>query len=230
MGLFYGFDIYYLILVIPALLLSIYAQVNVSKTFKKYSETGNSGRYTGAQATRMILDANDLYDVRVEKAQGALTDHYDPKTRVVRLSEPVYDSTSLAALGVAAHETGHAIQHKEEYGPLKLRSVLVPAARIGSAAGPYLAIFGLIMSLDILVQLGIILFAAAVLFYIVTLPVELNASSRALEILEGKTILTREEIIPARKVLRAAALTYLAAALAAIANLLRLILLSRNRR
>ncbi|MFO7635861.1 MAG: zinc metallopeptidase [Clostridia bacterium] len=230
MELFYGLDIYYLILVIPTLILSIWAQANVSRTFRKYSGIKNERGYSGHHTARAILDAEGLHDVTVERVEGNLSDHYDPRKRVVRLSQTVHDSHSLAALGVAAHETGHALQHKEGYGPLKLRSVLVPVAKIGSMFGPYAAIFGLIFGIEQLVYAGIVLFGGAVLFYLVTLPVELNASSRALELLERRDILARNEIIPAKKVLRAAAMTYIAAALAAVANLVRLILLSRNRR
>lgn len=230
MNLFYGFDEFYLILVVPTLILSVWAQANVSRTFKKYSGIRNAQGYTGKHAARILLDESNLEAIQVEKVTGNLTDHYDPRKKVVRLSQSVHDSTSLAALGVAAHEAGHAIQHKEEYGPLKLRSVLVPVARIGSMFGPYAAIFGLVLGIGSLVNIGIVLFSIAVLFYLVTLPVELNASVRALELLRQRDILTFDEIEPARKVLRAAALTYIAAALAAVANLLRLILLSRNRR
>lgn len=230
MGLFYGFDIYYVILVLPAFLFSLYAQFKVKGTFSNYSKVHNSKSMTGADIARAILDKSGLYDVRIEAQPGELTDHYDPKTRVVRLSQSVYGSTSVAAVGVAAHETGHAIQHKDEYAPLVLRSTLVPVANIGSSIGPTMAIIGLIFSMPFIINLGIILFGSAVLFYLVTLPVEFNASNRAIRILEDTGMLNYDEIDPAKKVLRAAAMTYVASAAVAIASLLRLILLANSRR
>lgn len=230
MGLFYGFDIYYVILVLPAFIFSLYAQFKVKGTFSNYSKVHNSKGMTGADIARAILDRSGLYDVRIEAHPGDLTDHYDPKTRVVRLSQSVYGSTSVAAVGVAAHETGHAIQHKDEYTPLVLRSTLVPVANIGSSIGPTMAIIGLIFRMPFIINLGIILFGAAVLFYLVTLPVEFNASNRAVRILEDTGMLNYDEIDPAKKVLRAAAMTYVASAAVAIANLLRLILLANSRR
>jgi Zn-dependent membrane protease YugP len=224
------FDVYYLIFVIPALIFSLYAQFKVKSAFNKYSRIRNASGMTGADVTRAILDRSGLHDVMVEGVAGDLTDHYDPRTRVVRLSQSVYGSNSIAALGVAAHETGHAIQHSEGYGPLVLRSTLVPVARIGSSLGFPLAILGLVFSFPFLVNVGIILFALAVAFYIITLPVELNASKRAIRTLEDTGILNYNEIDPAKKVLRAAAMTYVASAAVAVANLLRLLLLSRRRR
>jgi len=221
---------YYFWLMIPALLLSIWAQAKVKGTFSKYSKVRSGNGYTGAMTAREILDENDLHDIDVVSAKGILTDNYNPKKRVVNLSEAVYSKASIAAIGVAAHETGHALQDKDGYGPLKLRSYLVPVANIGSSAGPYIVIFGLIFSVGFLIELGIVLFAAAVLFYLVTLPVELNASKRAMELLETKGILEREELGAAKKVLNAAAFTYVAAALSAVLTLVRLVLLSRNRR
>ncbi len=227
---YYGFDVYYLILVIPALIFSIYAQMKVNSTFNRYSRVANRRGLTGADVARYILDINGLRDVDVQPVRGQLTDHYDPGKRVVRLSSPVYSSTSVAALGVAAHETGHAIQHKTGYGPLALRTNLVPLAGIGSSMGPYLAIFGLIFRLPLLVNIGIILFTLAVAFYLITLPVEFNASKRAIGILESSGMLAVDEIEPARKVLQAAAMTYVASATVAMASLLRLILLANRRR
>ncbi|WP_010252406.1 zinc metallopeptidase [Acetivibrio cellulolyticus] len=229
MGYFYGFDIYYLVLVMPAFLFSLYAQFKVKSTFSNYSKVYNSKGMTGADIARSILDRSGLYDVRVEAYPGDLTDHYDPKTRVVRLSQSVYGSNSISAVGVAAHETGHAIQHKDGYAPLVLRSTLVPVANIGSSIGPTMAIIGLIFSMPLIINLGIILFGAAVLFYLVTLPVEFNASRRAIRTLEDTGMLNDNEINPAKKVLRAAAMTYVASAAVAIANLLRLILLANRR-
>jgi Zn-dependent membrane protease YugP len=220
----------YIILVIPAFLFALYAQFRVKSTFSRYSKVRNSKGLTGSDVARAILDENGLDDITVQQVRGQLTDHYDPRQRVVRLSETVYSSTSVAALGVAAHETGHAIQHKEKYGPLVLRSSLVPVAGIGSSIGPYMAIFGLIIGWRNLVYIGIALFAMAVVFYLITLPVEFNASGRAIETLENAGILTWDELEPAKKVLRAAALTYVASAAVAIASLLRLVLLAGGRR
>lgn len=230
MGYLYGFDQYYLLLVVPAFIFSLYAQYKVKSTFDKYQRLSNRHGYTGADVARIILDKNQLNDVSVQQTGGNLTDHYDPRTRVVRLSQTVYPSSSVAALGVAAHETGHAIQHKTGYKPLVLRSTLVPVANIGSMAGPYLAVFGLLFNWLQLAYLGIILYAGAVAFYLITLPVEVNASKRAIEALETAGILTWDEVEPAKKVLRAAAMTYLASAAVAIASLLRLVLLVNNRR
>jgi len=229
MPYYYGYDPY-VILVIPAFLFALYAQFKVKSTFNKYRRVLNRRGLTGADVARTILDRNGLYDVIVEPVRGELTDHYDPKTKVVRLSETVYSSASVAALGVAAHETGHAIQHQVGYAPLSLRSSLVPVAGLGSSFGPYLAIFGLIFSIDSLVSIGIILYTLAVAFYLVTLPVEFNASSRAIKALETTGILTYDEIGPAKKVLSAAAMTYVASAAVAIASLLRLVLLAAGNR
>jgi len=222
-------DMYYIILVLPAFIFSLFAQFKVTSTFRKYSDMSNSRYMTGAQASRMILDRHGLYDVGVEPVPGELTDHYDPRTKTVRLSESVYYSTSLAALGVAAHETGHAVQHASGYMPLALRSSLVPVANIGSSVGPYLAMFGLMLNMPYLLQLGIILFIGAVAFYLITLPVEFNASKRAIQMLKGEYVLNYAEIQPVKKVLGAAAMTYVASATVAMANLLRLVLLAGSR-
>ncbi len=221
---------YYYWLMIPALLLSMWAQARVSGTFSKYSKLRSKNGYTGAMTAREILDENDLHDIDIIAAKGRLTDNYNPKKRVINLSESVHSSSSVSAIGVAAHETGHALQDKDGYGPLRIRSFLVPIANVGSMAGPYIVIFGIILSRDIFIELGIVLFAAAVIFYLVTLPVELNASKRAMELLESKGILERDELGAAQKVLNAAAFTYVAAALSAVMTLLRLVLISRNRR
>lgn len=226
----YGFDIYYLVLVVPALLLSLYAQTKVKSTYAKYSRMGNRKGLTGAEIAKLILERNGLYDVRVEPIAGELTDHYDPRTKVVRLSQSVYGNNSVAAIGVAAHETGHAIQHSESYGPLVLRSTLVPAANIGSSLGFPLAIAGIFLGFGPLVTIGILLFTIAVAFYMITLPVEFNASSRAIRSLEDTGILDYDEIDPAKKVLSAAAMTYVASAAVALANLLRLLMLANRRR
>lgn len=223
-------DQYYLILVVPALLISLFAQAKVKSTFAKYSKVQSQRRISGAQAANFLLRENDITDVRIEGVAGNLTDHYSPSDKVLRLSEPVFNKTSIAAIGVAAHETGHAIQHAKGYGPLWLRSALVPVANIGSSFGPTLAILGLVLSFGILVDIGILLFACSVAFYLVTLPVEFNASRRAIAILRSTGTLSEEELEATKKVLSAAAMTYVASALTAIASFLRLVLISRNRR
>ncbi|UWG96176.1 zinc metallopeptidase [Dehalobacter sp. DCM] len=220
-----------IILLIPAIILTIYAQVKISSAYGKYSQVrSNSGR-TGADIARALLDENGLYDVKVEQVAGHLTDHYDPRTQVVRLSSGVYNSTSIAALAVAAHETGHAVQHADGYVPLKLRSAFVPIASFGSNVGPILIILGLFLTqTSFLLTLGIYLFAFAVLFQIVTLPVEYNASNRALAFLGNSGIIAdRDEMHGAQKMLSAAALTYVAAALTAILTLLRFVLIAQSR-
>jgi uncharacterized protein len=170
-----------------------------------------------------------LNDIRIEQVAGQLTDHYDPRSRTLRLSQSTFSSPSIAAIGVAAHEAGHAVQHAEGYLPNKLRSLLVPVAQIGSSFGPYLVIFGLLLSMTALFNIGIVLYAGAVLFYLITLPVEINASTRAIRVLDEQNLLTDDELGGARKVLRAAAMTYIASALVAFASLLRFLLLARGR-
>lgn len=224
------FDYYYLVLVVPTLLLSLYAQFKVKSAFSKYSQVQTMRKISGKEAAALLLRSNSISNVSIQRIGGSLSDHYDPSHKVLRLSDPVYDKTSIAAVGVAAHETGHAIQDKEKYAPLVLRSTLVPVANIGSSAGPYLALAGIIFRMNLLLNIGIILFACAVLFYLVTLPVEIDASRRALKVLEHNAVLSQEELKGAKKVLSAAALTYVASALTAMANLLRLILISRDRR
>ncbi len=229
MGLFY-FDQYYLILVVPALIISMIAQMQVKGTFNKYSRMGSTKNMTGAEVARHLLQSNGIYDVQVTTVRGQLTDHYDPRKRVLRLSESTYASTSVAAIGVAAHETGHAIQHDVKYAPLVLRSSLVPVANLGSTAGPYIAVLGLFMNLPVIINIGLLLFAGAILFYLITLPVEFNASKRAVANLESTGLLMNSEIGPVKKVLRAAAMTYVASALVAVASFLRLLLLAGQRR
>ncbi|MDR3248545.1 MAG: zinc metallopeptidase [Treponema sp.] len=224
------FDYYYLVLVLPTVLLSLIAQIMVKSTFAKYSKISCSRNLTGADAASYLLRVNSIQNVRIERVGGSLTDHYDPGSRVLRLSQPVYGQPSIAAVGVAAHETGHAIQHAVHYGPLALRSTLVPVANIGSSFGPILAVAGIFFSLPFLIDLGIILFGCAVLFYLVTLPVEFNASARAIAILRKNRVLSDAELAGVRKVLTAAALTYVASALTALMSLLRLVLISRSRR
>jgi len=225
------FDQYYLLLVVPTLLLSLWAQFKVKSTFAKYSKVPCSSGITGVNAAKLLLRVNNINDVEIEPVGGSLTDHYSPSDKKLRLSQPVYGHASIAAVGVAAHETGHAIQHAIRWSPLVLRSTLVPVANIGSSVGPWLAIAGLSFGISsLLFKIGIILFSAAVLFYIITLPVEFNASSRAIAVLRANNVLSEKELKGVKKVLSAAALTYVASALTAIANLLRLLLLSRRRR
>ena len=217
------------LLLIPAFILAIYAQGKVQKTYKKYMKYANAGGYTGADVARKLLDLNGLYEIPIEMISGTLTDHYDPAKRVMRLSKDVYASDSIAALGVAAHETGHAIQHKEGYFPLKIRSSIVPIANFGSNLAWPLFLLGLIMGYTPLLNAGIILFSAAVLFQLITLPVEFNASSRAIKLLGSEDILSRNEIGPAKEVLSAAALAYVAATFESILQLFRLIILRERR-
>ena len=218
-----------LILLAPALILGIYAQAKVSSTFKRYSEIRSARGLTGAQGARLVLDSAGLTDVGIEIAGARLSDHYDPRSRTLTLSPDVGNSNSLASLGVAAHEAGHAIQHAQGYLPFKFRSTLVPVANIGTNFGFILFFVGLIFFRSgLLMNVGIVLYAAAVLFTVVTLPVELNASHRAMVQLSDRSILVADELAGARKVLNAAALTYVAAALMAILQLVRLILISRR--
>ena len=229
---YYGFDTGYILVLITAIL-SMVASARVSSTFKKFSQKPTSRSITGEQAARKILDENGLHDVRVERVSGNLTDHYDPRAKVIRLSDSVHSSTSVAAVGVAAHEAGHAVQHAVGYAPIKLRNTIVPIANIGSMAGPYLIIIGLLLSgamSDVFLNLGVWFFSAAVLFQLVTLPVEFNASNRAIATLKNGMYLYEEEVPAVKKVLSAAAMTYVAAAAVSIANLLRFIMLIGGRR
>lgn len=221
----YGIDPTYILIIIAAII-SLIAQGLVKSTFSRYSRVAGARGITGAQAAEIILRANGINDVTVQRVSGSLTDHYDPRTKTVNLSETVYNKTSVAAVGVAAHECGHAIQHDVGYVPLTFRSALVPVANIGSQLSWVFIILGLILSYNhTLITIGILMFSLAVLFQLVTLPVEFNASSRALEQLETQGILDRREIGGTRKVLSAAALTYVASAATAILQLLRLIIL-----
>ena len=229
-GYYYFFDPTY-ILILIGVVISLFASAKMKSTFAKYSKVRSYTGMTGAQAAERLLQAEGIYDVRVEHISGNLTGHYDPKSKVLRLSDSVYQSTSVAALGVAAHECGHAMQHKEGYAPLKIRGSMVPAVNIGAQISWPLIFVGIIFSsLDFLIQFGIILFSLTVLFQLVTLPVEFNASRRALAALERNHILQEVEIKSTRKVLTAAALTYVAAAAASILQLLRLLILFGGRR
>lgn len=215
-----------MILLLPALVISMYAQMKISGTFHRYSQVPSHRGMTGADVARYILNQNGLHDVPIERIGGHLSDHYDPRSRVVRLSADVYGSTSLAALGVAAHEVGHAIQHDTGYLPLFIRNTVIPVTQIGSYLSMPLFFLGLLMSSAPLVKIGVVLFGLIVFFQLVTLPVEFNASSRALATLGGEGFLDNTELKGTRKVLNAAALTYVAAALMAVLQLVRLILIS----
>ena len=219
-----------MIILLPALLISAWAQMKINSTYEKYSRMRNSNGYTGAQVARRLLDNHGLYDVPIELVQGRLTDHYDPRNRVMRLSYDVYHGTSVAALGIAAHETGHAYQHEERYSPLVIRNSIVPVVNLGSSLSWIIFFAGMILSIPSLLDIGILLFMGVVAFQLITLPVEFNASNRAMEVLESTGILYGEEATGARRVLKAAAMTYVAAAITAIAQLLRLIALSNRRR
>jgi hypothetical protein len=217
---FFMFDPLYLILILPALALSIWAQTQVSSAFSRYSRVASQRGLTGAETARWILRSFGITDVEVERYHGFLSDHYDPTRKVLRLSPAVYDSPSLAAVGVAAHEVGHALQHAQGYALLQLRSAMVPATKIGSQLYWPLLLIGFLFQSLALVKLGIIFFSAVVLFQLVTLPVEFDASRRAVSIIQREGILTPVETRAAKAVLRAAALTYVAAAAAAILQLL----------
>ncbi|WP_373898501.1 zinc metallopeptidase [Haloimpatiens sp. FM7315] len=217
-----------IMLIIPAMIISFWAQTKVNSTFSKYSRVNSINGYTGAKVARMLLDSNGLYDIPVEITGGKLSDHYDPRNRVMRLSNDVYYGSSVAAIGVAAHETGHAIQHRLRYFPLILRNSIVPAANIGSNASWILFVAGMIFKLKPLINFGIIMFSIVVLFHVITLPVEFDASNRALKIIEDRGILYGDENKGAKKVLKAAAMTYVAATLMAVSQLIRLLILSRN--
>jgi Zn-dependent membrane protease YugP len=216
------------LLLIPPLILGIWAQSKVRSAFRRYSQVSSIKGYSGAEAAAAILRNHGLHDVRVEEIGGQLTDHYDPRERVLRLSTDVYRGRSLASLGVAAHEAGHALQHAKRYLPMKARSAVVPVAALGTNAAPFLFFIGFIFRATGLMDVAIVVFAAAVLFYVVTLPVEYNASSRAIQTLRNEAIILENEKADAKRVLNAAGLTYLAAAVMAVAQLLRFILL-RNR-
>ena len=223
----YYIDPTYLIL-IPAILISAWAQFKVSSTFNKYSTVRSINGYTGAQVARILLNDAGLQEVEIQQVPGRLSDHYDPRAKVLRLSSDVYGSTSVASIGVAAHEVGHAIQDKESYSALVFRNAIVPVVNFSSSLSWILFFIGILLSYSTLVTIGIILFSVVVLFQLVTLPVEFNASSRALKLLEARGILYDKEVDGARKVLSAAALTYVAATLMAVLQLVRLIAISKR--
>ena len=225
-----GFWFPYWWLIIPAILLGLIAQSRVRSTYSKYSRYKTRSGMTGAELARTILNTHGLNRIPIKRVAGSLRDHYDPRTKVLRLSRGVYNSTSVAALGIAAHESGHAIQHSKSYFPLAVRNTVYPVATFGSNLGPILVIGGLIFgAFQALISIGIILFAFAVLFSIITLPVEFNASNRAMSILKKSGAMTPAELKGAKSVLSAAALTYVASALASVLTLLRLVMLGRSR-
>lgn len=227
---YFYFDYTYLI-IIPAMLLGLYAQYKVNSTFNKYSQVKNARGITAAEVARQILDDNGLHDVGIAHINGNLTDNFNPRTNIVSLSDTVYNSTSVAAIGVAAHECGHAIQHAVGYTPVKIRTALVPVTNFGSSAGMIILLIGLLFSSYNLAMLGILLYSLMAVFQLVTLPVEFNASSRALKTLEQDMILYEDEVPKARKVLDAAALTYVAALVSTLSTILRfLLIVNRGRR
>ena len=224
----YGFDMTYLVLVLPCILLSLWASSNVNSTFKRYSKQLSYRRITGADAAQRVLAANGVRGVRIERVTGNLTDHYDPRTNVIRLSDSVYSSTSTAAIGVACHEAGHAVQYAHNYAPIKIRAAIIPLTNFGSRIAMPLILMGILFTFlgefsTLLVYLGIAAFGLSLVFQLVTLPVEFNASRRAMRAIESTNILTEEEQRGARKTLKAAALTYVAATAVSLAQLIRLI-------
>lgn len=221
---FFYFDPTYIVL-LPALIFSMYAQFKVNSTYGKYSKVDNRNGYTAAEVARRILDANGLYDIEIRHISGNLTDNYNPSTNVISLSDSVYSSKSVAAIGVAAHECGHAVQYAMGYTPIKIRSALVPVTNFGSSAGMILLLIGLLFSSYNLAMLGILLYSLMAVFQAVTLPVEFNASRRALDTLDADGILCSDELPYAKKVLSAAAMTYVAALLSSIATIFRLLLI-----
>lgn len=224
-GYFYGIDITYIVLVLPVMIFAFVMQARVSSVFKKYSVNHSMRGMTGAQVAERVLYAFGIADVKVERTSGNLTDHFDPKSNVIRLSDSVYDSASVAAAGVAAHECGHAMQYAKGYGPIKLRNAIIPVCRFGSSLSVPLILIGFIFTWQPIVNIGIAFFALSAFFQLVTLPVEFNASRRALVVLEDTGILSEEENKGAKKVLSAAAMTYVAALAVSLVQLIRLILI-----
>lgn len=235
MPYYYGFDWTYVVIVIPCLILSMVASARVNSTFKRYSQQISSRHITGRDAAMRVLSANGVTNVRIERVSGNLTDHFDPKTNVIRLSGSVYDNPSTAAIGVACHEAGHAVQYAQAYFPMKVRAAIIPITNLGSRLAMPLILLGILFSTFgnfsyTLVYIGIACFSLSLLFQLVTLPVEFNASRRAMRAIEDAQILTQQEQQGARKTLRAAAMTYVAAVAVAAAQLLRLVLLFGGRR
>lgn len=230
MFFYYGFDFTYVIFVLPFVILAMIASANVNSTFKKYSTVYSRRHLTGAQAAQRVLSANGVTGVRIDRVSGNLTDHYDPRSNVIRLSDSVYDSTSVAAIGVACHEAGHAVQYARHYAPIKIRAAIIPVTNIGSKLAMPLILLGLLLSFGEYVSYGFVYagiacFGLSVIFQLVTLPVEFNASRRAMQAIANGELLTGEEQKGARKTLTAAAMTYVAALAVALAQLLRLIVI-----
>ena len=235
MPYFYGFDWTYLVFVLPCLILSLWASANVNSTFRKYDKQHSLRRLTGAQAAQQVLRANGVFGVRIERVSGNQTDHFDPKANVIRLSDSVHDSTSTAAIGVACHEAGHAVQYAQSYAPIKFRAAIIPITNFGSRLAMPLILLGILLSSlgemsYFFVYLGIACFSLSLVFQLVTLPVEFNASRRAMEAISQSGLLTAEEQKGARKTLSAAAMTYVAATATALAQVLRLLVLFGKRR
>ena len=234
-GYYYGFDWTYLVLVLPCLILSLWASSSVKSTFKRYSTQYSMRGITGADAAMRVLRNNGVHNVRIERIAGELTDHFDPKTNVIRLSDSVYDSTSTAAIGVACHEAGHAVQYATHYAPIKLRAAIIPITNFGSKLAMPLILLGVLLSFMgnlsyTFIYLGIACFGLSLVFQLVTLPVEFNASRRAVRAIDNAGILTQQELVGAKKTLKAAAMTYVAATAVSLAQLLRLILIFGGRR
>lgn len=234
-GYYYGFDWTYLVLVLPCIILSLWASASVKSTFRRYSTQYSTRRITGADAAQRVLRNHGVHNVLIERIAGDLTDHFDPKTNVIRLSDSVYDSTSTAAIGVACHEAGHAVQYATNYAPIKLRAAIIPITNFGSKLAMPLILLGIVLSFlgnfsYALVYLGIACFGLSLVFQLVTLPVEFNASARAIRAISEAGILTSQELSGAKKTLKAAAMTYVAATAVSLAQLLRLIILFGGRR
>ena len=224
------YDYYYLILVVPAMIIALIAQIKVKSTYNKFAKVGNSRSVTGAYAAQAVLTHYGIRDVRIEQVSGKLSDHYDPKAKVIRLSSEVYSGSSIAAVGIACHEAGHAAQHAENYAPIKFRNTLVPVCNIGSTLGVPLALLGYFLGFEPLITIGLALYALITVFHLVTLPVEFNASRRAIKVIDETNLLYDDEMNGAKKVLKAAAMTYVASLIVSLANLLRLVLRFNNRR
>lgn len=226
---FFYLDYYYLILVVPTLIFAVFTQIWLKNTYKKYSGLRNARGLTGADAAMNVLRHYQIYDVKIEHISGRMTDHYDPRTKVIRLSDGVYNGTSIAAVGIACHEAGHAAQHANGYVPIKIRNAIIPICNIGSMAGIPLAIIGLFLSSELLINVGLLLYSFVAIFQLATLPVEFNASARAISVIKDSGMLMADEVPGARKMLTAAAMTYVAALATSLANLLRLLLIFGRR-
>ncbi len=227
---YYGIDMYYIVLVVPCIILAFWAQSKVKSTFNQYSQVLNRRGMSGAQAAEAVLRANGVTGVRIERVSGRLTDHFDPRSNVIRLSDAVYDSTSVASVGVAAHEAGHAVQYAVRYFPIRLRSAIIPLTQFGSMAVFPLILLGLVFNSEMFINVGILAFALSTVFQLVTLPVELDASRRALAAIRERNLLYEDEYPMAKKTLTAAAMTYVAALAVSLAQLLRLLLIFGGRR